>query len=389
MDKNVKVYYPQLGIHTYMQSLIDNPPKGYEFVTIENPEKKKFIASMKKSPLAVWAYTKIFKKTFNVFGLINKIYYQKSPVEAKLILSTGPLIDEEKPWILKILDTPFSLGGNDYHVFLKNRDRIEKALLSPYCKKILVHSKACFLQMKKYFNREVMKKVQILIPAIPGELVERKVKDKNEGITLLFMGSINNPGEFLMKGGLEALESFRKIKEKYPKTKLIMRCKVPQDIKERYKDLEGIEFMEQKVSYEELKSIYLRSDTLLMPGYGYFIMAFLEAFQNGLPIISLDTYGVKEFVEQGKTGFYVSPSNHVPTKVEEYPANVRSDAFAKSVMQIDNKVIYALSKKIEKIILDRDLLEKMSAECQKAFKDKYSYSNKVNRLREIFNEALT
>ena len=388
MEEKIKVYYPQLGIHTYMQALINNPPEGYEFVTIDNPKKKNFINSIKKYPFIVWSYTKVIKKIFNVFNLIHKAYYEQSPLETKLIFSTGPIITEKKPWVIKILDTPFSLGGNDYKVFLRNRKRIEKALLSEYCKKIMVHTHTCLKQMEKYFSKEVMKKVMLLTPAVPGKIVKRQEKDKSKPLTFLFIGSINNPDEFLMKGGLEAIESFIQVHAKYPETKLIVRCKLPRDIKEKYAEAQGIEFVEQKVSYEELQSIYLRSDALLMPGYGYFIMAFLEAFQYGLPIISLDTYGVSEFVKNGKTGFYVSPSKDVPTTLEEYPANVRSKAFAESILRLDPAVIKRLSEKLEMIINDRSLLVSMSHECQKEFASKYSYSTKVSKLKEVFDEAL-
>lgn len=386
MDSKLKVYYPQLGIHTYIQALINNPPEGYEFVTLDNPKKKNFIGSIKKSAFAVWTYKKIIKKVFNVFGLINKIYYSPSPENTKLIFSTGPLIPENKPWILKILDAPFSMGGNDYKVFLNNKNRIEQGLLSPHCKKIIVHTKRCFDQMDKYFSKKLMKKVVLVTPAIPGEPIKRN--PRNDETTFLFLGSINNPDEFLMKGGLEALESFKMLSSKYPNVKLIMRCKVPDNIKTKYLDVKGIEFVEQKVPFEELQAIYLKSDALLMPGYGYFIMAFLEAFQYGLPIISLDTYGVDEFVKQGKTGFYVKPSTHVPTEAEEYPANVRSKKFAESIMQIDSKVIKALCDKMEKIIVDRELLENMSKTCQEEFKDKYSYAKKIRNLKNIFDEAV-
>ncbi len=388
MVEKIKVYYPNLGIHTYIQTLINNPPKDYEFVTIDHPNKKNFISSIKKSSFAVWVYTKIIKNIFNVFGLINKLYYSHSPENTKLVFSTGPLIPESKPWILKILDTPFSLGGNDYKVFLNNKDNIEKGLLSPYCKKIIVHTKRCFDHMDKYFSKEVMKKVMLLTPAIPGEYIKRQHRPENHPLTFLFIGSINNPDEFLMKGGLEALESFKKVSSKYPETKLIMRCKVPEKIKERYSSVKGVEFIEEIVSFEELQKIYLKSDALLMPGYGYFIMAFLEAFQYGLPILSLDTYGVSEFIKNGKTGFYVSPSAQIPTRTNEYPSNIRNKAFAESILRLDPLVIQQLKEKLELLINNRKLLLKMSRECQKEFTSKYSYAIKISKLKKVFDKAL-
>ena len=146
-----------------MNNLINNPPQGYEFI-VENDEKRKNIVNkLKENKTIKFIYKSVIKKTFNVFGLVSKIYSKKSPIEADLILSTGIIVNEKKPWILKILDTPFSLAGNDYKVLVKNKDKIEKSLLSPYCKKIIVHTKRCKEHMEEYFCKEVIDKIVILI----------------------------------------------------------------------------------------------------------------------------------------------------------------------------------------------------------------------------------
>ena len=137
------------------------------------------------------------------------------------------------------------------------------------------------------------------------------------------------------------------------------------------------ELTPQKVKeYEDIKKIYRESDVLLMPGYGgYFIMAYLEAFSYGLPIIALDTYGVSEFVIPGKTGFTVKPSANAPVNVPEYPANTRSKKFIEMIKEKDPKVINDLVNKCELIIKSPELLKKMSVESQEDFSNKSLSSN--------------
>src|SRR6185437_5748028 len=99
----------------------------------------------------------------------------------------------------------------------------------------------------------------------------------------------------------EALETFKILNEKYDNARLVVRCKMPVGLKEQYR-MKNVEFLENQLEFEELKKLYANSDALIMPGYGgYSIMAYLEAFSYGLPIIALDSYGTSEFILEGKT----------------------------------------------------------------------------------------
>ena len=370
-----------------MKNLIDNPPSGYEFIVNDNKEKKSQIDSLKKYRIIKYLYKNIFKKTFNVFNLINKIYYALSPKDADIVLSTGVVVNEKKPWIMKILDTPFGMAGNDYDVFIKNKEEIEKALSSEYCKRIIVHTERAKEHMKNYFSKNVTDKIIKLNPAIPGKITERKDRD-DKNVNFLFMGSINNPDEFFMRGGLEALETFKILCGKHKNINLNVRCKVPEDVKEDYK-ADNINFLENSMEYEEIKKLYQKSDVLIMPGYGgYFIMSYLEAFSYGLPIVALDTYGCDEFIIGGKTGFTVKPSEKVPINDPSYPANTRSNNFIKSIEEKYPEVINALVEKCSILIDDQKLRKKMSKDCQIAFQTKYSFDKKIENLKDIFDDAL-
>src|SRR3989344_8588783 len=321
-----KIYYYNLGIHTYVQHTIQHPPRGYQFIATDDLQRKQLVSSLRKNPLLVFIYKRIFKRLFNVLPLLNRVYYKPSPPETDLVISNGTLVDEQKPWILETLDAPQSLGGNDYRIFLKNIPRIENALLSHYCKRILVHTDACKKEFEKYFSSNVIEKILKVTPGISGsDEIRRPVRRRT--LTFLFMGSINNPSEFYIKGGLEAFATFQKLVVQYPYARLVVKCFVPPEIKEQYKDVPHIEIIDRNLSDSEMEKLYLDSDVLLMPGHGYYVMAFLEAFSYGLPIISLDTYGVSEFVKDKINGFVIRPSMQIPYSDPEYPVNVRSEKF--------------------------------------------------------------
>lgn len=382
-----KIYYESLGIHTYMQTIINRPPQGYEFVVNSGDGRKKFLNRLKKSKTVSYIYKNIIKNTFNVLPLVKRMYQGKSAPDTDLILTTSSVITEKKPWILLILDSPYSLAGNDYKLFMKNKASLEKALASEYCKRIIVHTEACANLMKQHFSPEVCAKIALIRPAIPLT-INSKAKKKTKEVTFLFMGSINNPSEFYLKGGLETLETFKKLSESHKNVRLIVKCKVPNEVKEKYM-LPNIEFIEGMISTEEVNNLYKRSDVLFLPGYNYFIMAYFEAFSFGVPIMSLDTYGVSEFIEQGKNGFYVKPSSMIPMSDPSYPANNRSEEFIEAIKNIDPRVIQELANVASTLIKSTKLRSKMSKETLAIFKKKYSFERQNKELKEVFDEALS
>jgi glycosyltransferase involved in cell wall biosynthesis len=365
--------------------LLKNPPQGYNFVVSCEKNKKFLMDIFKKLKFPVWIYKNLIKKYFNVLKIVNNMHYNPSKEKIDIILSTGTMVDENKPWIIKILDSPFSMAGHDYKLFLKNLNYIRRYLESDNCKSIIVHTNAAKKGFEKYFSKKIVKKIVLVNPAIPGDIVPKKKKFGK--IRLLFMGSINNPQEFFLKGGLETLETFKLVNEKYKNIELVMRCKIPSDIKDKYK-LKNLIFLENFLSDEEMKKLYLSSDVLLLPGYNYFIMAYLEAFKYGIPIVALDTYGVKDFIKNGKNGFYVKPSKNLPINTPEYPANNRSKKFIEGIKKIDGKVIANLAKEVSILIENKKLREKMSKECQRLFLTKHSYRNKKKILKRIFDKAI-
>ncbi len=381
-----KIFYTNTTVHTYLKSMFNNPPKGYEYVVNVDEGKNKLINSMRNSKLMSYLYKKVVKKIFNVQPLVNLVYSARSPENTDLILSTGALIKEDKPWVLLVLDSIYSVAGMDYNLFIKNKEKIRNSLESKNCKAIIVHSKDSEILVKKHFPT-ISKKAILVTPGIPLKDFNFKYKEKEKDFYLLFMGSINNPHEFLIKGGLEALKVFKNLKSKYPKIKLIMKCIVPEEYKKKYFDKDII-FIDNFVSDREVDEIYAKSDILLSTGCGYFIMAYFESFSHGLPIIAYKTFGVSDFIKNGENGFLIEPSKSLLIKTKDYPANVRSNEFQESIKNVEDKTIDLISKKVEILIKNEKKRKKMRKETLKIFKKKFSIESQNKQMKKVFDEAL-
>lgn len=384
--QNKKIFYSNTSIHTYLKAMFANPPKGYEFVVSSNKETENRISRLRNSKFASYIYKNIVKKYFNVLPIVSRVYTSKSPEDTDLILSTSTVIKENKPWILLILDSVYCLAGMDYNLFMKNKSNIQRSLEEDNCKAIIVHSTDSKNLLESHFSPKVSKKTILVTPGIPI-VKSNESKKANKDFTLLFMGSINNPQEFLIKGGLEALEVFTLLVRRYPDIKLIMKCKVPEEYKLKYNH-PNIKFIDNIISEEEVNKIYSESDILLSTGCGYFIMAYFEAFSHGLPILAYNTFGVSDFVFPEKNGFIVPHSESLLTNAIDYPANVRSEEFKDSIKKVGLETINNIATKVEILIKDENLKNKMRKETLEIFKKRFSIENQKKQLKKIFDKAL-
>ena len=386
-NKNIKIQiYPTIEkVHTAYSSLISNPPKGYTFIGTKKSKKQNFLNSMKSSKSIRMLYKFILKLTKTTYFL-NFMNSSKTFDYAEIIFSLGAIYYGNKPWIVDIIDNPYCLAGYDYDLFKKNKNKIENSLASSNCKAIICANETSLSFMKKHFSNRINKKVCLIRPAVKFQN-KKKRWEKKKKFQMLFIGSINNPDDFLIKGGLETLECFNILNKKHNNIHLMVKCKVPEQIKEKYSS-KNINYLQDKISIDKLEKLYLDSDILLMPGHTYFLMAFLEAMSFGLPIVTLNTYAVKDYIINKKNGFTITPSKNIPYNERSYPVNVRSKEFFSSIKKIDKKVINELSKKIEILINNPKIKEKMSKESLKIVKLKFSIEKRNNKMKKLFEGIL-
>src|SRR3989344_1096543 len=224
--RRIQIYPSIEGVHTAYNSVIKNPPKGYVFIGNKRNKKIRFLENIRHIKILKSAYH-IFLKIFPTTKVIDSLSTGEDLEEADLIYSTGHLYYGKKPWVLNILDSPFCLGRNDYSLFVKNKEKIKRILEMKSCKKIICAHETSFNFMSKEFGKKIRDKLILIRPALSISNIKRRKDNKKRKTTILFVGSINNPKDFYVKGGLEVIKTFEKIQEKEKKIELVMRCFIP------------------------------------------------------------------------------------------------------------------------------------------------------------------
>ncbi len=389
-NKRVYLYFIAPRMHSSLKLMIKNPPEGYEFLMAENKAKMSLLSWALNSRLIKIIYKKVIKRLLNPRSIYEKAYSTKIPENVDLVFSTGAALNINKPWVVEILDSPHSLAGYDYNLFIKNKNDIEKKLLSHFCKKIIIVNEASYKIMEKYFSKEVMNKAVLVRAAVElPKLNLIKEKAGKKQLQIIFIGSIANPDDFFIKGGLEVLETFRRISEEFDNVALVVRCKTPEDIKMKYKNVKNIKFIEENLRKREFVKLLYNSDICLNPGHIYPLMAALEPMSFGIPIIMLDTYGVRDYVKHMKNGILIKPSEKIKWyKDPAYPSNIRSREFLAEIKNVDLRVINDLYYAVKKLIENKVLRYKLGNNGRKMAETKFSIKTRNNTLRKVFNEAL-
>ena len=377
--RKVMLYPPSKSAHSSYGSLFSNPPKGYEIITVD--QERKFMFYLKRLKFIKNLYF-IFKK-FIKKDIYNKLMFSPSNSGADIIFSRGVLYPGKKPWILDIIDAPQSLAGYDHKIFINNLKEIDLALSKKNCKAISCANETVLKVMQKYFSKKVIDKITLIKTGLEISQIN-KVSKINNSVNFLFVGSVLNPDDFLLKGGIEALEVFKKFNKKHSNLKFVIRCKVSKKIKKKYSG-KNIKFIEQTLSPKTLRSLYNDAHILLMPGHTYFLMGTLEAMSFGIPIVALDTYAAKDYIQNEKSGFLIKPSNKIPYNSTDYPTNVRSKKFVKAIKNIDPRVIYDLSNKVEKLINNPRLRNKMANKSREIIIRDFSIKQRNEKLKKLLD----
>lgn len=339
----------------YYKYLIDNPPKGVEYLNAKNQKgvitnKNKFLFSNKLKRFIRGTLKKLNLSIPNA---------HKSPDEDYDIIHCAHCLSKNrnKPWVADFE------GVWQMFVGKKDRGKVEKILKENDCKKIMAWTEHTKNRIVKEFP-EIKDKIEIVYPAVPSKNLKRKRAGGK--INLIFSGRY-----FYSKGGFHALGAIDRLTREHENVYGIFNSEVPKEILRKYSKNKKIKFY-GLIPQEKLFELYEKSNILIYPGYSdSFGFAYLEAMSFGIPVITVNGFARKEIVEEGKTGFVI-----------EKPDNL-------NIKDINGVLVNNLIEKSSKLIKNKNLREKMSKNCFRKIKSgKFSIKERNKKLKRIYREAL-
>ena len=223
-------------------------------------------------------------------------YYRRPPIKycnfkkAKAYhwISFPDVIDE-KPFVMEVNDHPLSIVGvlpcfptEPRDVLVKKDEAIEKVYQNPSCKKIIVESSGQWELYERYCP-DILSKCEIIrLGTIPKIVAFDKIYTNETEISFLCLAS-----DFLRKGVDLLLDAWLEFTDRH-QHKLIIACpSIPDEYKSKVNN-ENVELiLKAPLTINEKDELYRRADVVVGPLHVDGGGNILEAFEYGLPIITM------------------------------------------------------------------------------------------------------
>lgn len=356
-DKPSNLKYLMGGENTFTRTLLTNPPQGVKYTHYKDAiSKGKAVYTVFQRALSILMTVRIYPPDVGFQCLRLREKFDLIHVHAysvKLENYEGPVVLSDSSSNYLFLKDYCHWGKQriDFHYqlrkFISKKFNLYDPNLNLYkAKKLIVWSE--FAQKIHEHLGVDPQKIAVIPPGV-AKLPVKKIK--HDGFKILFVGVW-----FKRKGGYLLLEAYRALKKKYPWVSLILVGEITRGV-----NLPKDVYQRDYIPREELiREIFPKADVLVLvppksEGYGLVVQ---EAASLGIPSIVSSVYALPEIVETGKTGFVITPGS---------PGE--------------------LIEKLEILIKDPGLSEKLGREARIRFMDKFWIEKTNEKLLKIYREA--
>lgn len=370
--------------HSLYKQFICSPPDGYQYYVLDDFFEEFMFEG---SPNFLIEIIRKLKRNRMIIKVAKKNNIDIIYCCDGMLLFNSPI-----PWVVD-LEHVTGLISNNYKLWKIGKSIIPVLLRQKNLKYLIPWTEAGVRALRCNLKLDV----DVLNKVIPIHLCLEKIDEykciekkriQHPSFTIIFVTSINYNGEneFYAKGGRMVVKVFEILKKKIDVT-LILRGRIPAEFYYLKED-PLVEIYEDPLSYSEFQKLFLKSDVFFFPGYQSPGMAFLDAMNYNLPIISTDVFSNGEMVKNGWNGFLI---DFPPTNIAFY---LSSDFDIKGVPSgvraredvVDAEMIDDFVEKMLRLQNDYFLMKDMGANSKKMLQNKFSLTRRNSQLKSIYDK---
>ncbi len=380
------LFKPLWKLRSDYDELIKNPPQGYRFIhNIGGLESAGIMLNKTK-----WAFPAL-----EAVNRVIPVHLLRSYADrfvrsdgVDLIYAVMRLCWREDPWVVDFLgEQPHVIVGGE-HMFTICKPLVRKALGSPACKKIIYDveaGKQALLSLLAMPHLEP--KIAVIYPATPAK---RFVRRETKGATrLLFIGSANidTANQFETKGGRILLEAFLWLRRRYPDLELVMRSRVPEDVRERFRSVEGLTIVEEILPLDQLERLFLDADIFVAPVHTVPSKTIVQAMSYELPIVITDVWSARELIDDGRTGIMIHhPAAH--TFTDGFVVHFDSREYRQVLSTVNPELVRGVVESVTRLIENPELRRRLGHEARQEVEGgRFSTKRRNETLKRVLDEA--
>jgi glycosyltransferase involved in cell wall biosynthesis len=316
-----------------------------------------------------------------------------------VFLTSTPFTYNQDPWIVEIEDAsslfyPFVHDGGetDYEVADSPYFPIVRALLeSDQCRAVLTHMRSTARLLPTLFrSAAVARKVRYVPLGVKApRRWQRHDEDDPEHINLLYINSWSqHPGNFQVRGGLDVLEAFSILHERYPQLRLTLRTSMMPLDEHYHRIMESgwVRVINRVLPTEEMEALHAESHVFLLPAARVHIVSLLQAMASGLAVVASDGWGFEEYLTHERNGLIVKGRYGKTSWVDEDAGILRQDY--EPTFSPDAEVVRGLVEAVSRLVEDHELRRRLGRTARHDVERTYSLANWNRGLKEVFDAAL-
>lgn len=318
-----------------------------------------------------------------------------------LLFTYGTLLITNKPYC-PYLETGLSFFSYDLGISQNPIARFIVIFLTTRrnCHKLLFLSEAA---KKSFFStlhfsprvRDILLKKSVVVYPVPlVETTTHPVKTSSGELKLLFVGL------YYMKGGVELVHAFQKLRQTYSHVTLTMVTPfrpIKQEDLEMLRHVSGLNLLDATLNAEEMRTLYRDHHIFCLPTYrDGFGLVLIEALAYGMPLIITDQYATPEMLLENQNGFMFRNhplQDYHPKTYEIFGKYYNPKTFYTDLFRFQREGRFTpvedfLVYSIEQFLNHPSLLEEYSRTSLNLYSEKFHPEKIGQQLESIFLEAL-
>jgi glycosyltransferase involved in cell wall biosynthesis len=316
-----------------------------------------------------------------------------------LFLASAPYTWNQNPWLIEIED-PTSL----FYPFIQNGltcDLDVKA--SPYypivkaqlederCKGIVTHMRSTARMLPRLFLSDIIARKVFYAPLgvkLPNRW-QRQQEAHPEHINLLFINSwCRVPSNVHCRGGLDVIEAFAILHQRYPQVRLTVRSDLPELDGHYHRIMESgwVRIINRFLSADEMEALLAESHIFLLPAARIHVVSLLQAMAAGLAVVTSDGWGIQEYVTHERNGMIVTGRYGRTSWEDEETGWLREDY--QSTHTADPVIVQGIVDTVSRLIEEPDLRRRLGQTARHDVESTYNLSNWNHGLQQALDMAL-
>jgi glycosyltransferase involved in cell wall biosynthesis len=314
-----------------------------------------------------------------------------------LFLTSIPYTYGQYPWVIEIEDAttlfyPFIQNGLTAELDLARSPylRIVRTVLeSSHCRGIITHIRSTAEALPRMFGSDsIRRKVHYLPLGMDLPAAGQRPRD-DEPLELLFTCSWHqNPESFYLRGGLEVLDAFDILQERYPQLRLTLRTGLPA-LKRRYRRIierRWVRVIDRYLQPWEMDDLMRRAHLFLLPAARIHIVSLLKAMAYGQAAVVSDGWGFSEYVNHEHNGMIV-PGRYGVTSWEDPETGMLREDY--EPMHVSSPiVVQGLVEAISTLVEDTALRRALGQQARQDIAQRYNLQSWNEGLIRVLDQAL-